>query len=65
MDMQKYYTDWKDMIADDEVSLFDNGGPNILHFEPSIAAVKAGKHIICEKPLARNAKEAVNDVGCC
>lgn len=54
----KYYTDWKDMIADDDVQLFDNSGPNILHLEPSIAAVKAGKHIICEKPLARNAKEA-------
>ena len=54
----KYYTNWKDMIADDEVQLFDNSGPNILHVEPSIAAVKAGKHVICEKPLARNAKEA-------
>jgi predicted dehydrogenase len=55
----KYYTEWKDMIADDEVQLFDNSGPNILHLEPSIAAARAGKHIICEKPLARNAKEAV------
>ena len=54
----KYYVDWKDMLADDDVQLFDNSGPNILHVEASIAAVKAGKHVICEKPLARNAKEA-------
>ncbi len=55
---KKHYTDWRDMIADDEVQLFDNGGPNDLHAEPCIAAAKAGKHVLCEKPLARNAEEA-------
>lgn len=55
---EKYYTDWRAMIADDEVQLFDNGGPNDAHAEPCIAAAKAGKHILCEKPLARTAKEA-------
>ncbi len=55
---EKYYTDWKEMIADDEVQLFDNVGPNNMHSEPCIAAAEAGKHIICEKPLARNAEEA-------
>jgi predicted dehydrogenase len=55
---QRHYTDWKDLIRDDEVQLFDNGGPNNIHAEPTIAAAKAGKHILCEKPLARNAKEA-------
>lgn len=55
---QKYYTDWHDLIADDEVDLFDNGGPNNTHAEPSIAAAEAGKHILCEKPLARTAEEA-------
>jgi len=54
----KYYTDWRDMMADDEVQLFDNGGPNNAHAEPSIAAAQAGKHILCEKPLARTAEEA-------
>jgi predicted dehydrogenase len=54
----KYYTDWRDLIADDDVQLFDNGGPNNAHAEPCIAAARAGKHILCEKPLARTAEEA-------
>src|SRR5688572_29175453 len=54
----KYYTDWRDLIADENVQLFDNGGPNDAHAEPCIAAAQAGKHILCEKPLARTAAEA-------
>lgn len=53
-----YYTDWREMLADDRVQLFDNGGPNDMHAEPCIAAAEAGKHILCEKPLARTAEEA-------
>jgi predicted dehydrogenase len=55
---KKHYTDWKAMLDDKEVQLVDNGGPNDAHAEPSIAAAKAGKHIFCEKPLARSAEEA-------
>ena len=55
---ERYYTDWRDMLADDNVQLFDNGGPNDAHAEPSIVAAQAGKHILCEKPLARTAEEA-------
>ncbi|MFN3332586.1 MAG: Gfo/Idh/MocA family protein [Caldilinea sp.] len=54
----RYYTDWRAMLADDAVQLFDNGGPNDAHAEPCIAAAQAGKHILCEKPLARTAEEA-------
>jgi len=49
---------WEELIADPRVELFDNSGPNFLHAEPCIAAAKAGKHVFCEKPLARNALEA-------
>ena len=53
-----YYTDWRKMLADPRVQLFDNGGPNNLHAEPCIAAAEAGKHILCEKPMARSREEA-------
>lgn len=55
---ETYYTDWRKIISDDRVQLFDNGGPNNLHAEPCIEAAGAGKHVLCEKPLARSAREA-------
>ena len=54
----KYYTDWREMLKDDDVQLFDNGAPNALHAEPSIMAAQAGKHVLCEKPLGRNPEES-------
>jgi predicted dehydrogenase len=53
-----YVTDWRQLVADDRVQLFDNSGPNNLHAEPTIAAAEAGKHVICEKPLGRDAAES-------
>ena len=55
---ERPYTDWRELIADPRVELFDNGGPNGLHAEPCIAAAAAGKHILCEKPLGRTREEA-------
>src|SRR5882672_6280424 len=55
---KKHYLKWEDMLGDKDIQLIDNGGPNDAHAEPSIAAIKAGKHIFCEKPLARTAEEA-------
>ena len=51
-------TDWHDIVADERIGLFDNGGPNSLHAEPTIAAAEAGKHVVCEKPLGRDADES-------
>jgi predicted dehydrogenase len=55
---EKAYMDWRALVDDPQVQLFDNGGPNDAHAAPSIAAARAGKHILCEKPLARTAEEA-------
>ena len=55
---EKYSTDWRAMIEDPDIQLFDHGGPNKLHAEPTILAAQAGKHVLCEKPLARTAEEA-------
>jgi predicted dehydrogenase len=54
----RHYTDWERLVEDPAVDLLDNGGPNHLHAAPSIAAAEAGKHVICEKPMARDAAEA-------
>jgi len=51
-------TDWRDQVADERVGLFDNAGPNAVHSEPTIAAARNGKHVLCEKPLATTASEA-------
>src|SRR4051812_46430862 len=55
---ERAVTDWRELIDDPQIGLLDNVGPNALHAEPTIAAAEAGKHVICEKPLARSADEA-------
>jgi predicted dehydrogenase len=55
---ESYATDWKQLVRDDRIQLFDNGAPNNLHAGPTIAAAEAGKHVICEKPLGRTADES-------
>jgi predicted dehydrogenase len=51
-------TDWHELIEDPDVALFDNAGPNDQHAEPTLAALAAGKHVLCEKPLGRTADES-------
>jgi predicted dehydrogenase len=55
---ESYVTDWRQVVDDPRIGLFDNSGPNNLHSEPTIAAARAGKHVVCEKPLGRDAAEA-------
>jgi predicted dehydrogenase len=51
-------TDWKRLIERDDVDLVDVCTPGSSHAEISIAALEAGKHVLCEKPLANTVDEA-------
>ncbi|HEV8146538.1 MAG TPA: Gfo/Idh/MocA family oxidoreductase [Bryobacteraceae bacterium] len=51
-------TDWRELVASKDIDLIDVASPNDTHAEIAIAAAKAGKMVMCEKPLGRNAAEA-------
>ena len=51
-------TDWRSVIERPDIDVVDIVTPNDSHAEIAIAAAKAGKHVICEKPLARTVAEA-------
>ncbi|MFD0676572.1 gfo/Idh/MocA family oxidoreductase [Paenibacillus sp. LMG 31456] len=58
MGWQSYETDWRQLLERDDIDIIDICTPNISHAEIAIAAAEAGKHLICEKPLAMSVKEA-------
>ncbi len=49
-----YETDWRKLVARDDIDLIDVNAPSDAHKEITLAAVAAGKHVFCEKPLALN-----------
>ena len=51
-------TDWRAVVQRPDIDIVDIVTPNDSHAEIAIAAARAGKHIICEKPLARTSQEA-------
>ncbi|MHB1317756.1 MAG: Gfo/Idh/MocA family protein, partial [Anaerolineae bacterium] len=53
-----YYTKLDEMLADPRIALFDNCASANAHAEPTLAAIAAGKHVLCEKPLASTAADA-------
>ncbi len=55
---QSAVTDWRELVASPDIDLIDIASPNDTHAEIAIAAAKARKMVMCEKPLGRNAKEA-------
>jgi len=55
---QEFSTDWREVIKRDDIDIVDICTPNFTHKEMAIAAAEAGKHIICEKPLANTLQDA-------
>lgn len=53
----RVYRDYPGLIQDQEVELFINALPNLLHPQGTIDALKGGKHVVCEKPLAIKVKD--------
>jgi predicted dehydrogenase len=54
----EWATDWREVIARDDIDIVDIVTPGDSHAEISIAALEAGKHVLCEKPLANTVAEA-------
>jgi len=54
----KYYTDITEMLKDDEIEMVDICTPDQFHCEHTILSARAGKHILCEKPMAISLEEA-------
>ena len=50
--------DWRSLVADPGIDVVDITAPNALHREMALAAIAAGKHVYCEKPLAPRAADA-------
>ena len=50
--------DWREIVANPEIDVVNITAPNALHKEMALAAIAAGKHVYCEKPLAPNAADA-------
>jgi len=56
-DIKNVFTDYNDMLAMDELDAVSVCTPNNFHAGPTVAALEAGKHVLCEKPIAGDAKD--------
>ena len=56
-DIKHVFTDYNDLVAMPELDAVSVCTPNNFHAPPTIAALEAGKHVICEKPIAGNAND--------
>jgi predicted dehydrogenase len=62
---RKWYSDWLDLIHDEEVEAVYLATPVHLHAAQTIAAAEAGKHVLCEKPMAMNVTQCDEMLAVC
>src|SRR5438876_5619316 len=56
---ERYTTDWSEVIADPAIEVVNVAAPNGMHLEINRAAARAGKHILCEKPVGKDPYETL------
>jgi predicted dehydrogenase len=62
---KRWYGDWRELIADDEIDAVYIATPVYLHAEQTAAAAEAGKSVLCEKPMAMNPDECKQMIAVC
>ena len=62
---RRWYADWRELFADEEIDAIYVATPVHLHAEQTIAAAEAGKHVLCEKPMALNVAECDRMIAAC
>lgn len=62
---RRWFKDWRDLVTDPEVDAVYIATPVHLHAEQTIAAANAGKHVLCEKPMAMNVRECDAMIAAC
>ena len=64
-DIPAWHTDFRELVERPDVDLVCIAAPNHLHRDIAVAAAEAGKHVVCEKPLARTLAEADEMIAAC
>ncbi len=62
---RRWHRDWRELIADAEIDAVYISTPVYLHAQQTIAAAEAGKHVLCEKPMAMNPAECDRMISVC
>ena len=62
---RRWYADWRELLADKEIDAVYIATPVYQHVEQTIAAAEAGKHVLCEKPMAMNVAECDQMIAAC